>query len=284
MKPPHPDAIGAEEVEELRRALQPLVGVQLHVLQLPGAILAQFEPSQIGGIVGSLMDACIPQLQTILPDNLALGTVGLEKEAGLLLDREGYPDYKHDSGVRLELKLLYVDPVGVEMKRPATRREASARLTQKVTEKNVEADRDVLLVVAYQLRPLREAPELFSPEIIDIGIFPMIHCIYARDDRLERRGGKWFGNFETPAVLSKRGRAKVLAGEPLVDGTYGRKESEGHDFNEDTNFGKLKRVPYKDLQEFLKRHGASYASSGQWPEPWVITADPDSPALFLDED
>ena len=50
----------------------------------------------------------------------------------------------------------------------------------------------------------------------------------------------------------------------------GRKESEGKDFNEDTNFGKLKRVPYRPLQLFLKKHGAIYAARGNWPEPWVI--------------
>lgn len=35
---------------------------------------------------------------------------------------------------------------------------------------------------------------------------------------------------------------------------YGRKKSEGKDFNEDTNFGKLKRIPHVQLQAFLKKH------------------------------
>ena len=35
--------------------------------------------------------------------------------------------------------------------------------------------------------------------------------------------------------------------------SYGRKESEGKDFNEDTNFGKLKRIPHPNLQAFLRK-------------------------------
>lgn len=35
---------------------------------------------------------------------------------------------------------------------------------------------------------------------------------------------------------------------------YGRKESEGKDYNEDTNFGKLRRIPHEPLQRFLERH------------------------------
>lgn len=53
-------------------------------------------------------------------------------------EREGYPDYKHSSGKRLELKLLYVDNPSLKMKKPPTPREPSARLTQKVTVKNVD--------------------------------------------------------------------------------------------------------------------------------------------------
>ena len=34
----------------------------------------------------------------------------------------------------------------------------------------------------------------------------------------------------------------------------GRKESEGKHVNEDTNFGKLKRIPYGPFQEFLKKY------------------------------
>lgn len=262
--------IASREIEQLRVSLQPMIDVQFDILKIPRDILKAFEPSQIGTIVGTLMDACIPQLAQILPKNNLLGKIGLSKHEGLLGDREGYPDFKHSSGKRLELKLLYVDPGGVDMKKPPTRREASARITQKVTEKNVVPATDVLLVVAYQLRPNRDDESLYSPTIIDFGLFPMIECVRARDHRLIGGGGKWFGNYETPAILSKIGRAKRARGEAVNDETYGRKESEGHDFNEDTNFGKLKRVPLEGLQRFLKKHGATYASKGTYPAPWAI--------------
>ena len=262
------------ELAELAERLEPLKGVQLKVLQLPQVSLSAFEPSQIGTIVGALMDACIPALSRILEnDGSDLSEVGLSKHEGILGEREGYPDYRHDSGKRLELKLLYRDPVGVVMKKPPTPREPSARLTQKVTLKNVAPKTDVLMVLAYELRPLPEQPDFYSPTIVDIGLFSMIDCINARDDRLTRRGGKWFGDYETPCVLSKIGEQKTKRGEPLDDSQYGIKQSEGYDFNEDTNFGKLKRVPYMPLQLYLKEHGADYAASGSWPEPWEIAKD-----------
>ena len=71
------------------------------------------------------MDALIPHLK--------IDGLGLEKHEGILGEREGYPDYKHESGKRLELKLLYVDNPKLKMKKPPTPREPSARLTQKVT-------------------------------------------------------------------------------------------------------------------------------------------------------
>ena len=269
---PTDEHITEEELAELAEALEGLKGVQLRLLSLPRPVLRAFEPSQIGTIIGTLMDACIPELPSLLkqerPD---LGNVGLFKHEGILGDREGYPDYRHDSGKRLELKLLYKDPEGVDMKKPPTPREPSARLTQKVTVKNVEPKTDVLMVLAYQLRPLSEQPDSYSPSIVDIGLFSMIDCILARDDRLVGSGGKWFGNYETPCILSKIGRQKLKRGEPLDDSQYGRKESEGKDFNEDTNFGKLKRVPYKPLQVFLKKHGANYAATGTWPDEWRIS-------------
>lgn len=262
--------ISDAEIAELRKALEPLMGVQLELVKLPRGVLKHFEPSQIGTMVGTLMDACIPQLSQILPDNKDLDQVGLSKHAGILGDREGYPDYAHKSGKRLELKLLYVDPENVEMKKPPTRREASARITQKVTVKNVVPTTDVMLVIAYQLRPLASDGNLFSPTIIDMGLFPMIDCVKARDHRLTSRGGRWFGDFETPCVLSKIGRGKMKREESINCAMYGRKESEGHDYNEDTNFGKLKRVPLEALQRFLKKHGATYASKGSYPSPWII--------------
>lgn len=271
------DVVSEEALKLLRASLEPLLDIQFELLKLPRVILKGFEPSQIGTMVGTLMDACIPQLSLILPDNAKLLEVGLEKHAGQIGEREAYPDYIHRSGLRVELKLLYVDPIEVDMKKPPTRREASARLTQKVTEKNVQPSKDVLLVLAYQLRPNEAEPDLFSPTVIDFGLFPVIKCVRARDYRLKSGGGRWFGNFETPAVLSRAGKRKKQTGTSLDESGYGRKESEGRDFNEDTNFGKLKRIPYEPLQRFLKKHGATYCPRGSYPAPWLIDNTPVEP-------
>jgi hypothetical protein len=246
------------------------MGVQLDVLKLPRDALVGFEPSQIGTIVGTIMDACIPQLHLLTKGRASMADVGLTKYQGTIGEREGYPDYLHRSGRRVELKLLYTDPVGVQMKKPPTPREASARLTQKVTVKNVDPAKDVLLVVAYQLQPTREEPGLYAPTIIDLGVFSMAACVRARDQRLTEGGGKWFGNYETPAVLSKKGIEKQKKRRALNSSAYGRKESEGKDYNEDTNFGKLKRIPHKPLQEFLKKHNATYARRGTNADPWKL--------------
>lgn len=260
----------ADALADVQDGLNHLIGIQLELLRIPKLALMAFEPSQIGTIVGTLMDACLPQLELLLPDNNLLAKIGLTKAPGLLGDREGYPDYQHASGLRLELKLLYVDPRDGTMKQVATRREASARLTQKVTVKNVDPDRDLLMVVAYQLRGLESDPEIYSPTILDVGLFPVAECVAARDYRLLHAGGRWFGDYETPAILSRIGKAKKALGQTLDTSTYGRKESEGRDFNEDTNFGKLKRIPYKPLQAFLQLHGCTYASSGGYPEMWTL--------------
>lgn len=242
-----PKRISKEELTLLRNALRPLVGIQFTSLALPKAALLAFEPSQIGTIVGSLMDALIPHLPDIAQQ------VGLTKHAGVLGEREGYPDYHHTSGVRAELKLLYVDNPDLVMKRPPRRREPSARLTQKVTVKNVVAATDTLLLIAYQLSPHETNDLAVTPTIIDLEVLSVIELIEARDHRLTSAGGRWFGNYETPCVLSRRGTAKRDQGiEPDIR-SYGRKESEGKDFNEDTNFGKLKRIPNPDLQAFLRK-------------------------------
>lgn len=246
-----------EEIKLLRNSLLHLIGIQFDFLRLPREVMKEIEPSQVGTIVGVLMDASIPHLPEVMKDNKALEKVGLSKHGGILGEREGYPDYQHISGKRVELKLLYVDPVEIEMKKPPTPREPSARLTQKVTVKNVDPASDVLLVIAYQLQPSNDDYYIISPTIIDIGLFPMIDCILARDQRLEDGGGKWFGDYETPTILSKIGRQKLAKGIPLNEETYGRKESEDRDFNEDTNFGKLKRIPCRPLQLFLKKHNAN---------------------------
>lgn len=234
------------QLAQLRDALQPLIGVQFTHLRLPLPALLAIEPSQVGTIVGTLVDALLPHLEDI-------PTVGLTKHEGILGEREGYPDYRHSSGLRAELKLIYVDNPSLEIKRPPTRREPSARLTQKVTIKNVVPSTDALLLAAYQFRQLKDQPDIVSPTIIDLQVFSMIELVEARDKRLLKNGGRWFGNYETPAIISKRGRARRANGQSLDTTTYGRKKSEGKDYNEDTNFGKLKRIPHPDLQAFRKQ-------------------------------
>ncbi len=136
--------ITSEQLSTLRAKVAPLLGAQFKNLSLPRKALGGFEPSQIGTIVGTLMDALIPNMDDI-------PYVGLKKADGILGDREGYPDYIHDDGFRLELKLLYIDNPNLEMKRPPTKREPSARLTQKVTIKNVNPAIDAMLLIGYQL-------------------------------------------------------------------------------------------------------------------------------------
>lgn len=258
-----PGEITNEELVALARELHPLIGVQVDALSLPVEALRGFEPSQIGTLVGALFDACIPVLPQI-PE------VGITKHEGILGDREGYPDYLHRSGKRLELKLLYVDNPELPIKRPKTAREPSARLTQKVTLKNVDPRRDAMLLIAYQLRLNQRTPPAVSPTIIDLAVFPMVRLVMARDQRMMDAGGRWFGNYETPTIPSRIGQVKLKTGKRIAKSTYARKESEGKDLNEDTNFGKLKRIPYRPLQEFLKKHGADYSHQGTSTDPWTL--------------
>lgn len=239
--------ITKEELIALRVQLLPLIGSQFTSLSLPKVALRAFEPSQVGTIVGSLMDALIPHLSDI-------PQVGLQKHAGILGEREGYPDYKHESGYRLELKLVYVDNNDLQMKKPPTPREPSARLTEKVTEKNVDKAKDTLLVIAYQLRPQPDKPDAVSPTIIDLEVLSMAELIEARDRRMTDAGGRWFGDYETPTILSKIGRAKLKLKQPLDASSYGAKRGEGKDYNKDTNFGKLARIPHAELEAFLAKH------------------------------
>ncbi|MCI0462933.1 MAG: hypothetical protein L0Z62_38800 [Gemmataceae bacterium] len=249
---PKAKRITQEALSSLRQQLLPLLNISFTQLSLPRVALKAFEPSQVGTIVGALMDALIPHLDTIPGVNLP--AIGLTKHEGLVGEREGYPDYKHKSGYRIELKLLYVDNPSLEMKKPPTPREPSARLTQKVTVKNVDPARDAMLLIAYQLCPQKINVDAASPTVIDLDTFSMIELIETRDKRMTDGGGRWFGNYETPTVLSKRGKAKVKQGMPLDTASYGMKESEGKDINEDTNFGKLKRIPHRGLQDFLAKY------------------------------
>lgn len=215
---------------------------------LPKLALADIEPSQVGTIVGTLMDAMIPHLGDV-------ADVGLTKHEGTLGDREGYPDYRHDGlALRVELKLILVDNIDILMKKPRTPREPSARLTQKVTVKNVIPETDAMLVVAYQLQEATNRPDAVTPTIIDLEVFSMIELVEARDQRLAESGGLWFGNYETPCVPSRLGARKRRKGFPLDASTYGRKADENKDYNEDSNFGKLKRIPHDELQAFLQKH------------------------------
>jgi hypothetical protein len=265
----------ADALSELRAALQPLCGTQVKYLQLPTDLALQIEPSQVGTIVGTLTDLLLPRIA------LEQG-IGLTKAAGILGDREGYPDFEHSSGYRIELKGAFRDNPNVPMKKPPTPREPSARLTQKVTVKNVDPDRDALLLLVYELEPVRDDPSLLSPTIVDVGLFPVIECINARDSRMLGGGGRWFGNYETPTILSKAGRTARRRGLELNETGYGRKESEGYHFNEDTNFGKMKRIPYQPLQEFLKQAGCQFAATGNYPAPWSMSKQDQELALALD--
>ena len=238
--------ISSDDLAELKEQLKPLIGQRFRSLCLPIVAIAAFEPSQIGTIVGTLMDALIPHLD--------IKGLGLEKHEGILGEREGYPDYKHESGKRLELKLLYVDNPDLKMKKPPTPREPSARLTQKVTVKNVDPDLDALLLIAYRIEVDDLNPDAAVPRIIDLELFSMIELVEARDKRMTDGSGRWFGNYETPTILSRIGQEKVRKNIPLDTSIYGRKESEGKDFNEDTNFGKLKRIPHPKLQKFLGKY------------------------------
>lgn len=221
--------IAQADLAELADSLSDLLGVQLDVLRLPRPVLKAFEPSQIGTIVGTLMDACIPELSNFYENQMVdMDAIGLSKHEGILGEREGYPDYRHRSGKRLELKLLYRDPKGVEMKTPPTVREASARLTQKVTLKNVDPEMDVLMVLAYELRPIRNRPELYGPTIVDIGLFPMIDCILARHDRLTRRGASGLATTRRLVYRAKSaGRSSSRAKSLMMPGTDARRVKVG---------------------------------------------------------
>ncbi|WP_282078714.1 hypothetical protein [Epibacterium ulvae] len=250
-------------ISGLKKSLQPLIGLPIQSLQIPADMAMQIEPSQIGTIVGTLTDLMLPRIA------LEQG-IGLTKAAGLLGEREGYPDFEHEAGYRLELKGTFTDNPNVALKTPPTPREPSARLTQKVTVKNVIPERDALLLLVYQLEKTPQDETLLSPTIKGVGLFPVIECVQARDMRMSESGGKWFGDYETPTILSNSGKKKLANGEALNEDQYGRKESEGWDFNEDTNFGKMKRIPYKPLQEFLRDSGCKYASTGCYPKKWNL--------------
>lgn len=247
--------VDEERMSDLRNRLADvLIGVDFgRLLSIPISVLPAFEPSQVGTISGALLDASIPELKSIIDDD-RFERLGIRRAPGQLGEREAYPDYVHDDGWRLELKLLYVDNASLPIKRPPTPKEPSARLTQKVSLANVQPSKDFLLVIAYAFKEDGARPGIAVPTIVDLELFPVMECVHSRDVRLyESSHGGWFGNFDTPVVLSKLGNQHRNEGLPIDYSSYGRKEDEGKDLNEDTNFGKLKRIPYPPLKRFLTK-------------------------------
>lgn len=235
------EVITHDELEELRNILAPLIGIKIDWLSLPDKALLGFEPSQIAVIVNTLIDGILPQIELLATneDNREkLSRIGLSKSPGILGERESYPDYIHISGKRIELKGLFVDNKELELKRPPTRREPSARLKENVTIDVIDPKNDILLIAAVQLK---EIEGFCSPHIVDLAVLSMIECIKARDERLRITGGKWIDGL--PKVISIKGSIKLKRGLELTDA----------DYEKDTNFGKLKRIPYPPLQAFLSK-------------------------------
>lgn len=235
--------ISQAELDRLKDEFQPLIGLKIDWLSIPRVGIAGFEPSQIAVIINTLLDAALPQIELLASDPAnteKLKHIGLSKGPKQIGERESYPDYIHKSGKRIELKGLFVDNPDLPLKRPPTAREPSARLKENVTVNDVDPANDALLIAAVQLR---EMDGKCYPVIIDIEVLSMIECIRSRDNRLIATGGKWIA--DEPMVVSKRGEEKIRRNESLTNG----------DFEKDTNFGKLKRIPYEPLQAFMRKHG-----------------------------
>jgi len=237
--------ITTEELKALESAFRPLIGLKISWLSIPGPALLGFGPSQIAVIVNTLLDGILPQIEYLAtdPGNAEkLRQIGLSKAPGVMGQRETYPDYIHVSGKRVELKGLFVDNPRLKLKRPPTRREPSARLKENVTMEKIDPANDALLIAAAQLQ--EDDQGKCSPFIIDIAVFSMVGCVRSRDERLALAGGRWFD--DGPKVVKKSSISKLAQGQPLSP----------DDFEKDTNFGKLKRIPYPPLQEFMRKHGA----------------------------
>ncbi len=233
------------ELDALQKAFQPMVGLKITWLSIPNQALPGFEPSQIAVIVNTLLDAILPQIEHLATDEenaKRLRGIRLSKSPGIIGQREGYPDYVHVSGKRVELKGLFVDNPALTMKRPPTAREPSARLKENITIDVINPSNDALLLAAAQLKA--DESGVCSPYIVDIGVFSMVECVRARDARLAEAGGRWVNGI--PKVVKKTSMAKFAAGKQLTS----------DDFENDTNFGKLKRIPYPPLQDFMRKHGA----------------------------
>jgi hypothetical protein len=59
---------------------------------------------------------------------------------------------------------------------------------------------------------------------------------------LAEAGGRWINDI--PKVVKKTSKKKFAAGKRLITA----------DFEKDTKFGKLKRIPYPPLQDFMRKH------------------------------
>ncbi len=237
--------ITENELQPLREAFAPLVGLRVSWLSIPEEALAGFEPSQIAVIVNTLLDGILPQIQLLALDDenaAKLAGVGLAKAPGVIGQRERYPDYVHVSGRRVELKGLFVDNPNLALKRPPTVREPSARIKENITMDIIDPANDALLVAAVQLRS--DAEGHCSPYVIDVAVFPMVECVRARDKSLAERGGRWIDGI--PKVVKKASETRFRDGKQL----------HSSDFEKDTNFGKLKRIPYLPLLDFMRKHGA----------------------------
>ena len=91
------------ELAQLKKQFQPLIGVQFTSLALPAAALEAFEPSQIGTIVGALMDAARKARVTVrrvTVQSTTLDDVFLHYTGRQLRDEIG-------GAARLDIKHLY---------------------------------------------------------------------------------------------------------------------------------------------------------------------------------
>lgn len=237
--------ITQEELDQLKAAFQPLIGLKLSWLAIPDKALGGFEPSQLAVIVNTLLDGLLPQMQLLALDDAnkqKLAGIGLSKAPGVIGQRETYPDYVHVSGKRVELKGLFVDNSKLKLKRPPTAREPSARLKENITLEVINPKTDALLMAAAQIKCDEDGS--CSPFIVDIEVFSMVECVRARDNRLTSKGGRWHNGL--PQVVKKKSIKKFRAGRHLSD----------NDYEKDTNFGKMARIPYAPLEAFMRKHGA----------------------------
>jgi hypothetical protein len=215
-----------------RLSLGSLRGQLITAASLP-YLDAWYEPSQLGSLVGVLMDVMLP----LIP---RLGLVRYRRSKN---ERESYPDFVGSDGLRYELKLV---PVGANSaaRRGRTDREPAARIGRNIKRKIVLPN-DRLLAIAYSWHIQPKLTVVFAgkrlpamcPRIDDVLILPMLPLVEARDHDLIERGGRW--GAEYPEVPTRKNPAR---------------------FKTDTNFGKLTRLPILDVSKWLERVGAWPAS------------------------